>query len=91
METLAKDLKRCRTANDVFRAVNIFLNNNNIRDKYSIVLQRSLAKQNDFNKALQTAWNYILNHDFPTKSNDMKVVRWKGTAIGGMECHSPGH
>jgi len=88
---IVDSIKQCKTANDVFRAVNIYLNSTNTRTKYSMALQRNLARQTDVNKAKQAVWNYYLNQDFPTKSNDMKVVRWKGTAIGGMECHSAGH
>ena len=57
--------------------------------KYAVILVNSLKKQTDFSKSLQLAYNYILNQDFPTKAKDTAVVRWKGTAIRGMECHSP--
>lgn len=70
------------------KAMNIYFNIKNIRDKYSRALQINLKKQTDFGKSLQAAYNYLLNQEFPTKTNDTAYVRFKGTAIGGMECHS---
>lgn len=81
-------LKSCKTSTDVMKAMNIYFNKKNIRDKYSIALQINLKKQTNFSKSLQAAYNYLLNQEFPTKANDTAYVRFKGTAIGGMECHS---
>lgn len=81
-------LKSCKTSTDVMKAMNIYFNKKNIRDKYSRALQINLKKQTNFGKSLQAAYNYLLNQEFPTKTNDTAYVRFKGTAIGGMECHS---
>lgn len=81
-------LKSCKTSTDVMKAMNIYFNIKNIRDKYSRALQINLKKQTNFGKSLQAAYNYLLNQEFPTKTNDTAYVRFKGTAIGGMECHS---
>lgn len=88
MREIYNELKRCKSSLQIFKVMNIYLNNKNIRDKYSIALQRNLKNQTDYKKSLQTAYNYLLNQEFPTKSNDTAYVRFKGTAIGGMECHS---
>lgn len=88
MREIYNELKRCKSSLQIFKAMNTYLNNKNIRDKYSIALQRNLKNQTDYKKSLQTAYNYLLNQEFPTKSNDTAYVRFKGTAIGGMECHS---
>ena len=82
------ELNRCKSSLQIFKVMNTYLNNKNIRDKYSIALQKNLKNQTDYKKSLQTAYNYLLNQEFPTKSNDTAYVRFKGTAIGGMECHS---
>ena len=82
------ELKKCKSSLQIFKVMNTYLNNKNIRDKYSIALQKNLKKQTDYKKSLQTAYNYLLNQEFPTKSNDTAYVRFKGTAIRGMECHS---
>ena len=50
----------------------------------------NITKYN-FNKALIAVYNYILNQDFPMKQNDVGEVRYKGSAIGGLECHSYGY
>ena len=81
-------LKKCKTSVDVMKTMNTYFNANNIRNKYSIALQINLKKQTNFGKSLQAAYNYLLNQEFPTKTNDTAYVRFKGTAIGGMECHS---
>ena len=81
-------LKSCKTSTDVMKVMNIYFNKKNIRDKYSRALQINLKKQTNFGKSLQAAYNYLLNQEFPTKTNDTAYVRFKGTAIGGMECHS---
>lgn len=81
-------LKKCKTSVDVMKTMNTYFNTNNIRNKYSIALQLNLKKQTNFSKSLQAAYNYLLNQEFPTKTNDTAYVRFKGTAIGGMECHS---
>ena len=86
-----KILKNCKTSEDVFRAVCKYFNEHNINNKYSTALKINLKRQTDFNKSIQATWNYILNQDFPTKSNDMKIIRHKGTSIQGMEVHSYGH
>ena len=88
MREIYNKLKRCKSSLQIFKVMNTYLNNKNIRDKYSIALQRNLKKQTDYKKSLQTAYNYLLNQEFTTKSNDTAYVRFKGTAIGGMECHS---
>lgn len=88
MREIYNELKRCKSSLQIFKVMNIYLNNKNIRDKYSIALQKNLKNQTDYKKSLQTAYNYLLNQEFPTKSNDTAYVRFKGTAIGGMECHS---
>lgn len=88
MREIYNELKRCKSPLQIFKVMNTYLNNKNIRDKYSIALQRNLKNQTDYKKSLQTAYNYLLNQEFPTKSNDTAYVRFKGTAIGGMECHS---
>lgn len=88
MREIYNELKICKSSLQIFKVMNIYLNNKNIRDKYSIALQRNLKNQTDYKKSLQTAYNYLLNQEFPTKSNDTAYVRFKGTAIGGMECHS---
>ena len=88
MREIYNKLKMCKSSLQIFKVMNNYLNNKNIRDKYSIALQKNLKKQTDYKKSLQTAYNYILNQEFPTKSNDTAYVRFKGTAIGGMECHS---
>lgn len=88
MREIYNELKRCKSSLQIFKVMNTYLNNKNIRDKYSIALQRNLKNQTDYKKSLQTAYNYLLNQEFPTKSNDTAYVRFKGTAIGGMECYS---
>ena len=88
MREIYNELKICKSPLQIFKVMNTYLNNKNIRDKYSIALQRNLKNQTDYKKSLQTAYNYLLNQEFPTKSNDTAYVRFKGTAIGGMECHS---
>lgn len=88
MREIYNELKICKSSLQIFKVMNIYLNNKNIRDKYSIALQKNLKNQTDYKKSLQTAYNYLLNQEFPTKSNDTAYVRFKGTAIGGMECHS---
>lgn len=88
MREIYNELKRCKSSLQIFKVMNTYLNNKNIRDKYSIALQRNLKNQTDYKKSLQTAYNYLLNQEFPTKSNDTAYVRFKGTVIGGMECHS---
>ena len=88
MREIYNKLKICKSSLQIFKVMNTYLNNKNIRDKYSITLQRNLKNQTDYKKSLQTAYNYLLNQEFPTKSNDTAYVRFKGTAIGGMECHS---
>lgn len=79
-------LGNCKTANEIYKVMNIYFSTNNINDKYSQALQRNLKKEIDFDKAMQTAWNYILNSEFPMKMHDVGKSRWKGTAIHGMEC-----
>lgn len=81
-------LKKCKTVKEIQRVMNNYFANLNIKNKYSEILKISLKKQTDFNKALQLAFNYILNQEFPTKTNDTAYVRFKGTAISGLECHS---
>ena len=88
MREIYNELKSCKSSLQIFKVMNTYLNNKNIRDKYSIALQKNLKNQTDYKKSLQTAYNYLLNQEFPTKSNDTAYVRFKGTAIGGMECHS---
>lgn len=88
MREIYNELNRCKSSLQIFKVMNTYLNNKNIRDKYSIALQRNLKNQTDYKKSLQTAYNYLLNQEFPTKSNDTAYVRFKSTAIGGMECHS---
>ena len=88
MREIYNELKSCKLSLQIFKVMNTYLNNKNIRDKYSIALQKNLKNQTDYKKSLQTAYNYLLNQEFPTKSNDTAYVRFKGTAIGGMECHS---
>lgn len=88
MREIYNELKRCKSSLQIFKVMNTYLNSKNIRDKYSIALQKNLKNQTDYKKSLQTAYNYLLNQEFPTKSNDTVYVRFKGTAIGGMECHS---
>ncbi len=81
-------LKKCKTSEDVMKVMNTYLNNKNIHNKYSMALQINLKKQTELSKSLQIAYNFLLNQEFPTKSHDTAYVRFKGTAIGGMECHS---
>ena len=88
MREIYNELKICKSPLQIFKVMNTYLNNKNIRDKYSIALQRNLKNQTDYKKSLQTAYNYLLNQEFPTKSNDTAYVIFKGTAIGEMECHS---
>lgn len=88
MREIYNELKRCKSSLQIFKVMNTYFNNKNIRDKYSIALQKNLKNQTDYKKSLQIAYNYLLNQEFPTKSNDTAYVRFKGTAIGGMECHS---
>jgi len=88
---LVEQIKRCKTVDELRKVVNRYFNSNNIRTKYSIALQNNLKRQTDFNKAQQAVWNYYLNQFNPIKSNDMKVVPYKGTAIRGLEIHSFGH
>lgn len=80
-------LKNCKTSKEVYIAMCSYLEGE--KGKYATILKSSLFKQKNFGKSLQLAYNYILNQDFPTKANDTAVVRWKGTSIHGMECHSP--
>lgn len=88
---LSEVVKKCETVEQLRRAVNLYFNKKNINDKYANFLRINLKKQNNFNKALIAVYNYILNQDFPMKQNDVGEVRYKGSAIGGMECHSYGH
>ena len=82
-------LNSCKNSKEIYRVMNIYVAKN--YNKYSFYLKKSLAKQNDYNKSLQIAYNYLLNQEIPTKSKDTAYVPYKGTAIGGMECHSAGH
>ena len=79
MREIYNELKRCKSSLQIFKAMNTYLNNKNIRDKYSIALQRNLKNQTDYKKSLQTAYNYLLNQEFPTKSNDTAYVRFAHT------------
>ena len=47
----------------------------------------------DSSKALEIIYNYIFyeNGEGVLKEYNKKFIPFKGTAIGGMECHSPGH
>lgn len=84
-----KAISKCKNSLEIFKAVNLFLNKNKIDDKYSRILQQRLKKEVDFNKSLQLVYDYILNSEHPMKKEQYCTVRFKGTAIGGMECHSP--
>lgn len=86
---LSAEISKCKSADEIRKSTNRFLNTNNIDDKYSRALQRSLMKISDTNKALQKVFDFLLNNEFPTKMHDTGVCRYKGSAIGGMECHSP--
>ena len=85
---LSEIVKKCRTIEQLRKTVNLYFNENNI---YANFLRINLKKQNNFNKALIAVYNYILNQDFPMKQNDVGEVRYKGSAIGGLECHSYGY
>ena len=39
------ELKKCNSSLQIFKVMNTYLNNKNIRDKYSIALQKNLKKQ----------------------------------------------
>lgn len=82
-------IKGCKTSSDLFRAVNKYLNSKNINDKWSKLLQRRLKEEKNFDKSLQIVYDYILNSEHPMKKERTAYVRHKGSAIGGMECHSP--
>jgi len=86
MERINNLLKKCKTVRDIKSVMNEYLSGK--KDKYSLQLKINLSKENKFDKLLQKVYNYLLNQEIPTKSNDTKEVRTKGTAIGGMECHS---
>ena len=86
MERINNLLKKCKTVRDIKTVMNEYLSGK--KDKYSLQLKINLSKENKFDKLLQKVYNYLLNQEIPTKSNDTKEVRTKGTAIGGMECHS---
>ena len=38
------ELKKCNSSLQIFKVMNTYLNNKNIRDKYSIALQKNLKK-----------------------------------------------
>ena len=88
---LSEIVKKCRTIEQLRKTVNLYFNENNINDKYANFLRINLKKKNNCNKALIAVYNYILNQDFPMKQNDVGEVRYKGSAIGGLECHSYGY
>ena len=91
MKQLTENVRKCKSTIEVFKSVNIFLNTNKINDKYSQALQRRLKKETNCSKAIQAVFDFILNSEFPTKMHDVRYCRYKGSAIGGMECHSYGH
>lgn len=82
-------IKKCKTSAELFRAVNRYFNSKNIDDKWSNLLQRRLKAEKDYNKSLQMVYDYILNSEHPMKKERTAYVPYKGSAIGGMECHSP--
>ena len=86
MKEINNLLKKCKTSKDIKIVMNNYLSDK--KDRYSLQLKINLIKENKFDKLLQIVYNYLLNQEFPTKTNDTKEVRTKGTAIGGMECHS---
>lgn len=51
------------------------------------------VRSQSFNDALQTTWNFYLQQDgkYFLGKEVTKTCWHKGTAIGGMECHSSGH
>lgn len=87
MEFISNKLKKCRTSREVYVVMSEWLKGD--KRKYAVILVNSLRKQTDFAKSMQLAYNFVLNQEFPTKANDTGYARHKGTAIGGMECHSP--
>lgn len=56
-------------------------------------LKNNLRGVTDKNEAISCIYNYILHAtgDGVLKEYEMKCVPHKGSAIGGMECHSFGH
>lgn len=40
------ELKKCKSSLQIFKVMNTYLNNKNIRDKYSIALQKNFKKTN---------------------------------------------
>ena len=87
MDIINKRLKACKTSREVYLVMSEWLKGD--KHKYAIILVNSLRKQTNFAKSMQLAYNYLLNQEWPTKANDVGYARHKGTAIGGMECHSP--
>ena len=48
MREIYNELKSCKSSLQIFKVMNTYLNNKNIRDKYSIALQKNLKNQIHF-------------------------------------------
>lgn len=55
---------------------------------YFIDRTQTNVRRWSFEKALTEVWSQALQQDNPVYLGRTAVVRHKGTAIGGMECHS---
>lgn len=82
-----EELKSCKTIPDLIRFSIRYAG----RDKYSEGFMSALRKEKDFQKAQQRVWNYALQKDGKYFLGREGFVRFKGSAIAGMECHSGGH
>ena len=103
MERINNLLKKCKTVRDIKTVMNEYLSGKKDKYSLQLKINLSKENKSDrkqtsqdadplgcsiVHKLLQKVYNYLLNQEIPTKSNDTKEVRTKGTAIGGMECHS---
>ena len=80
---------------DIIKAVNEGQSAYVFIDHLSIVNEPRLLDNirgvKDKNEVLSRIYNYVLHAEGNgvLKEYENKVVRYKGSAIGGMECHSP--
>lgn len=79
-------VKNCKTSEEIFRAVNLYFNKNNINTKWSQILQKRLKEEKKFEKSLQMVFDYILNSEHPMKKDKYGRGKVKLSAIHGMEC-----
>ena len=84
-----EQLKNCKTIQDLRKFVNLYATGKN---EYTYNFRNYILKETNFEKALQSVWNFALQQDGKYfLGRESTYYRRSGGAITGLECHSSGH